>query len=174
MVTRRNLDQAAVGLAYGHGVGLLEKNRNNTLDSSPITVTMPGWLVGGAGRKVTIRREDLGMQVLRTVFNIEDDLADRFVKLDAVVDDARMKQRSVAVEELEEAAERVLRQGAQMDKFGAPNTFFGIFDALVRIGGVGKAHRESALVLEITPPGGQTVTKFFMDTPTATVGAGEA
>ena len=105
------------------------------------------------------------MAILRTLFNVEDSLTKRFVTLDAVVDDARAKQRSVAVAELEKAAEEVLSKGAQMDKVGAPNTFFGIFDALVRIGGLGKAHRESALVIEITPPGGQTVTKFFMDTP---------
>jgi hypothetical protein len=171
MVTRKSLDLAAVGLAYRHGTGLLEKNRNNTLDSQALTVTLPGWLVGGAGAKTTIQRDDLGMKLLRTLFNIEDDLAERFVTLDAVVDDARMKQRSVAVEELEKAADQVLRQGAQMDKFGAPNTFFGIFDALVRIGGLGKAHRESALVLEITPPGGEKVTKFFMDSPAVTVEA---
>ena len=76
-----------------------------------------------------------------------------------------MKQRAVPVSELEDVVTDVLSSGAAMDHMGAPNTFFGVFDALIRIGGLGKAHRESALVLEITPPGGQTVTRFFMDSP---------
>jgi hypothetical protein len=164
-VRKKSLDLAAVGVAYRHGQGLLEKNRDNRLDKEPLSVTMPGWLIGGAGAKVTIDHHGVGMAVLRTLFNIEDSLAKRTVALDALVDDARMKQRAVAVSELEEAVEEVLSRGADMDRMGAPNTFFGIFDALVRIGGLGKAHRESALVLEITPPGGQTVTKFFMDSP---------
>jgi hypothetical protein len=111
------------------------------------------------------------MAILRTLFNVEDSLAERFVRLDAVVDEARTTQRSVSVEELEKAEADVLKAGGRMDKFGAPNTFFGVFDAFVRVGGIGKAHRESALVLEITPPGGRTITRFFMDHPSVPAGA---
>jgi hypothetical protein len=39
---------------------------------------------------------------------------------------------------------------------------FAVFDELIAIGGNGRAHRASALILEIVPPGGQPVTRMFM------------
>ena len=112
------------------------------------------------------------MPILRTLFNVEDTLAKRLVMLDQAIDESRTMQRAISVDQLEAAAADVLKAGGNMDKFGAPNTFFGVFDALVRVGGIGKSHRESALILEITPPGGETVTRFLMDNPLVPASAG--
>ncbi|WP_291980645.1 hypothetical protein [Luteitalea sp.] len=170
LVTRRTPFQALVGLALTDANA--QKNRDNTLESAPVTVTLPGFMTGGAPRKESFDRDDPQMAILRTLLNVEDSLAKRFVRLDAVVDDARTTQRAVSLGELEKVEADVLKAGGEMDKFGAPNTFFGVFDALVRVGGLGKAHRESAMVLEITPPGGETVTRFFMDSPLVSADAG--
>ncbi|MGE0450316.1 MAG: hypothetical protein AB7Q29_12135 [Vicinamibacterales bacterium] len=160
-VRRKSRSLAAVGLAYRDGAALLQKHRANLLDKQSITVSLPAWLADGGGKRVSIDLQ--GRELLRTLFSIEESLAARFVALDLLIDDARRRQRAVAVAELEKAVEEVLACGAQMDAIGGPNSFFGVFDALVRIGGLGKAHRESVFVLELTPPGGDTVTKFFMD-----------
>jgi hypothetical protein len=50
-----------------------------------------------------------------------------------------------------------------LDTFAGQNAFFGVFDAIVQAGSNGKGRRESALVLEITPPGTtETVTRVLM------------
>jgi hypothetical protein len=67
----------------------------------------------------------------------------------------------VTVDDLEELARALVATAADMNELGGPNAFFGIIDALVAEG-AGKRRRESALVLEITPPGGQKITKVFM------------
>ncbi len=97
------------------------------------------------------------------MFLIERSLSDRLGKLDQTIDDARLKQRPVSPEDLVDAAKDVADAAASMDQFNGPNSFFAIIDTLIARGGAGKAHRESALVLTITPPGGQPVTKMFME-----------
>ena len=106
---------------------------------------------------------DFRKSILTTLFLIERSLSDRLGRLDQTIDDARLKQRPVSPEDLVDAAKDVAGAAANMDQFNGPNSFFAIIDTLIARGGAGKAHRESALVLTITPPGGQPVTKMFME-----------
>ena len=169
LVTRDKPHQALIGLALTDANA--QKHRDNTIENSPVVVTVPGFITGGSARPESFDRDDPQMPILRTLFNVEDALVRRFVRLDAVVDRARTTTTAVPVDELEQAQADVLKAGGSLDKFGAPNAFFAVFDAFIRVGGIGKAHRESALVLEITPPGGETVTRFFMDSPKVPAGA---
>jgi hypothetical protein len=160
MVRRGSADLSGVGLAYAHGKEAFELHRAATLVKTPVQVSLPGWVTGGQGSTVVLRMPFL--QQLDMLFFVEDELVKRFTRLDTVIDTARKTKSAVSLAQLEDAATKVLDQGATIDKF-APNAFFAVFDALVRVGGLGKSHRESALLLEITPPGGETVTRFFMD-----------
>ena len=170
LVTRDKPHQALIGLAYLSDANA-QKHRNNTIENAPVVVTLPGFLTGGPAKAASFDRDDVQMPILRTLFRVEDELATRLVTLDASIDQARTTQHAVSVDQLEDAVADVLKAGGSIDKFGAPNTFFGIFDALIRVGGIGKSHRESAMILEITPPGGETVTRFFMDNPSVPAGA---
>ena len=65
--------------------------------------------------------------------------------------------------DLEAAARDFVAEAANLDQFGCENTFFGVFDAFIEIGSNGKTHRESTLILQITPPGAPAaITKYLM------------
>jgi hypothetical protein len=69
----------------------------------------------------------------------------------------------VPVDKLQEAARGFVEMADDLDTFAGQNAFFGVFDAMVRAGSNSKGRRESALVLEITPPGAnETVTRVLM------------
>jgi len=53
--------------------------------------------------------------------------------------------------------------------FGRENSFFVVFDRLVLEGSGGKSPRASALILEITPSGGEKVTKVMTGAKPAAV-----
>jgi hypothetical protein len=164
LMRRDTPHQSPIGVAYLRD-DVFARHARGTLESVPIGITMPGFLTGGRSLSETIDTQSFQMTMLAVLYRSEDTLARAFTSLDSAIDRARHGTSPVTIGELEAAARAVLEAGGGLDRFGALNTFFGIFDALVRVGSHGKAHRESALVLEITPPGGETVTRFFMDHP---------
>jgi hypothetical protein len=89
--------------------------------------------------------------------------ANRLDKLDVTIKQARTQSAPVQESQLEDAALGFVQEAADLDKFGCENTFFGVFDAFIEIGSNGKTHRESTLILKITPPGATTpITKYLM------------
>jgi hypothetical protein len=164
---KEKLAKAAIGLAYADaGVAKTFYEEGSTaLEKASIQVRVPGAITGGASMLDTIGpvEKDSRKSILTTLFLIERSLSERLGKLDQTIDDARMKQKPVSPENLVDAAKAVADAAAAMDQFNGPNSFFAIVDTLIARGGAGKAHRESALVLTITPPGGQAVTKMFME-----------
>ena len=164
--SRERAFKAAIGLAYANpDVATIFYDQGITqLERTTITVRVPGAITGGASVNDTIGTVDRDPRksILGTLFNVEAALAERLGRLDRKIDEARLRQKPIEVEELEEAARAVMSAAGDMNQFGGPNTFFAIFDELIAIGGAGKAHRESALVLEIQPPDGEKVTKFLM------------
>ena len=164
---KEKLAKAAIGLAYADD-GVAKKfyeEGPTALEQASIKVRVPGAITGGASMLDTIGPvgKDFRKSILTTLFLIERSLSDRLGKLDQTIDDARMKQKPVSPEDLVDAAKDVADAAAGMDQFNGPNSFFAIIDTLIARGGAGKAHRESALVLTITPPGGQPITKMFME-----------
>jgi hypothetical protein len=164
---REKLAKAAIGLAYANDMvaRMFYETGQTALEKASIKVRVPGSITGGASMLDTIGPigTDFRKSILTTLFLIERALSDRLGKLDQTIDDARLKQRPVSPEDLVDAAKDVADAAAGMDQFNGPNSFFAIIDTLIARGGAGKAHRESALVLTITPPGGQPVTKMFME-----------
>ncbi len=164
--SRERAFKAAIGLAYANdAIAAIFYDQGITkLERTSITVRIPGAITGGASVNDTIGAVDRDPRksILGTLFNVEARLSERLGRLDRRIDEARLRQKPIEVEELEEAARDVVSAAGDMNAFGGPNTFFAIFDELIAIGGAGKAHRESALVLEIQPPGGDKVTKFLM------------
>jgi hypothetical protein len=164
---REKLTKAAIGLAYASDsvASTFYDVGQTALEKASIKVRVPASITGGATMLDTIGPlgTDFRKSILTTLFLIERSLSDRLGKLDQTIDDARLKQKPVSPEDLVDAAKDVAAAAADMDQFNGPNSFFAIIDTLIARGGAGKAHRESALVLTITPPGGQPVTKMFME-----------
>jgi hypothetical protein len=128
-----------------------------TFKNTHITVTLPGWFAHGAPQKVELRPET--KEALIAVYSIEKTFADRFVKLDALIDKLRNKG-FVKPDDLNDHVAAFVDMAPDLDDFRT-NAFFAVFDRLVMEGSNGRAPRESALVLEITPTGGQKVTKVL-------------
>ena len=164
---REKMTKAAIGLAYASDAvaKMFYETGQTALEKASIKVRVPGSITGGASMVDTIGPlgHDFRKSILTTLFLIERSLSDRLGTLDQTIDDARLKQKPVSPEDLVDAAKDVADAAASMDQFNGPNSFFAIIDTLIARGGAGKAHRESALVLTITPPGGQPVTKMFME-----------
>jgi len=66
----------------------------------------------------------------------------------------------VSADELNEQVREFVEMSDDLNEF-RENAFFAVFDRLVHEGSGGRAPRSSSLVLEITPPGGKTVTKVL-------------
>ena len=113
------------------------------------TVTLPAWFTGKTPREQGLT--DADRQILVTLYGVEEELVTRLVELDAVVDRCLAGATAVPVSDLEKASLRFVEMFDDVDKFGGQNTFFGVFDAVVRAGSGGKGRHQSALVLEITP-----------------------
>jgi hypothetical protein len=164
--SRERAQLAAVGVAYANDeVARVFYDEGFTrLQEASIKVRLPAVVTGGAALTDTIgpATTDPRKQILVALFNVEQSLSSRLARLDQAIDDARTKQRAVSADELEASARAAVSAAAAMDRFDGPNAFFAVFDDLIAIGGNGRAHRASALVLEIVPPGGQPVTRMFM------------
>lgn len=146
----------ATAAAYARD-GFASFNSNNS------SVTVPAWFTRGTPRTVTLPSGSAQRQILSRLYRLESDLADGLAKLDATVDTARSKHAPVNEPDLEAAARGFVASGADIDKFGTINTFFGVFDAFVQQGNGGRVRPASTLILQITPAGSQTpVTKYLM------------
>jgi hypothetical protein len=166
---KEKMAKASIGLAYADDAvaKIFYEIGQTELEKRSLKVRVPGSITGGSPMIDTIGplSTDFRKSILTTLFLIERSLSERLGKLDKMIDDARLKQRPVSPEDLVDAAKDVASAAARMDEFNGPNSFFAIVDSLIAKGGAGKAHRESALVLTITPKGEQPVTKMFMEGP---------
>ncbi len=123
-----------------------------------ITVTLPASFTRGAA--ATVELPSVLKQSLVTLYNVERKFLERLVELDAAVDMLRNETGGVTANDLNRLVKRFVETADDLT-FGRENTFFAVFDRLVQEGGGGKARRNSVLVLEITPPGGEMVTKVL-------------
>jgi hypothetical protein len=98
---------------------------------------------------------------LITLYNVEARFLDRLVRLDATIDALRDELGGVSAGDLNKQVKDLVEMADDLTKFGRENAFFGVFDRLVTEGSGGKALRNSALVLEITPARGKTVNKVL-------------
>lgn len=146
----------ATAAAFAHD-GFATFNSNNS------AVTLPAWFTRGAPRTVTLSSGSAQRMILSRLYRLESDLADGLATLDQTVDKARAARAAVSEPDLESAARGFVASGADIDKFGTINTFFGVFDAFIQQGNVGRVRPASTLILQITPAGSQTpVTKYLM------------
>jgi hypothetical protein len=158
---------AAVGFAYLDPTGEFENLfRRNLLtksgQSSDVVIQLPAWFTGKGNV-----RETLGLprrSLIRSLFALEDRFVKRLMKLDGAVDRIAKGQEPVSLEDFERHARRFVSMADDMDNAGVGrfNTFLGIFDRLVLEGSQGRGQRKTAMILEITPEGCETVTKVFM------------
>jgi hypothetical protein len=158
---------AAVGFAYLDRTGEFENLfRRNLLtksgQSSDVVIQLPAWFTGKGNV-----RETLGLprrSLIRSLFALEDRFVKRLMKLDGAVDRIAKGQEPVSLEDFERHARRFVSMADDMDNAGVGrfNTFLGIFDRLVLEGSQGRGQRKTAMILEITPEGCETVTKVFM------------
>jgi hypothetical protein len=125
---------------------------------SDVLVTLPAWFTKGSAQK--IRLQNLHKQVLITLYNVENRFLNRLVRLDATIDALRDELEGVSADELNEQVREFVEMSDDLNEF-RENAFFAVFDRLVHEGSGGRAPRSSSLVLEITPPGGKTVTKVL-------------
>jgi hypothetical protein len=126
--------------------------------NSRMTVTLPGWFTKGGPQRVELSAPI--KQVLFTLFSIEREFIKRLATLDETIDALRDGLRGVSSDELNRQVRKFIEMSDDLNDF-RENAFFAIFDRLAMAGSGGKALRQSALVLEITPAGGQKVTKVL-------------
>jgi hypothetical protein len=152
---------ARVGFAYQSPAfyELYKKGFTAVLSNGKL-VTLPGWFTGGAPQVVDLQEPVRPLVV--TLFNVEDSYVKRLVALDALVDASVQKKEPIPADELQKAARDFVGMADDLDSFGRENSFFAMFDKLVLEGSNGKWRRESAVVLNIEPPGGQPVVKYLM------------
>ena len=154
---------ADIGFAY-LSPAAAQLHAQGILTERAKTVVLPSWFTGDAPREVALGRGR--RTILNTLFEVENQLIERLQRLSSAIDRAVSEKESVPVMELQRAARRFVDMADELEKFGRrENTFFAVFDHLVQVGSGGKGRRESALILEITPPGGETITKIFQSAP---------
>ena len=124
------------------------------------SVTLPRWFTGGAPRQVALAPEFRQMVV--TLFETESNYVKRLLALDALVDTSIQRGEPIGLDALQKAAADFVGYADDLDKIGRENSFFAIFDKLVQEGSSGKWRRDSAVVLDIEPPGGERVIKYLM------------
>jgi hypothetical protein len=124
------------------------------------SVTLPRWFTGGAPRQVALAPEFRQMVV--TLFETESNYVKRLLALDALVDASIQRGEPIGLDALQKAAADFVGYADDLDKIGRENSFFAIFDKLVQEGSSGKWRRDSAVVLDIEPPGGERVIKYLM------------
>jgi hypothetical protein len=146
------LEPEFIKIAYGLGT--------NALKTTKKLFFLPPWFTKGPAKKVSL--DEPQRIVLATLFNVEKSYAKRLRELDELVDAATTTGTPVKLDDLVDAARRFVKMADSLDTFGRVNTFFAIFDKLAREGSSSKGRRRAALILEITPPGREKVTKFLM------------
>lgn len=146
---------ARLGFAY-LDPALYERFRLDPLLRQRIDVVLPSWFTGGSPLSVTLPNNDL----LASLFRTEDAYLRRLGALDELVDRIRDSQ-AVTIDDLQQASKDFLAMAGKIDNW-AVNAFFAVFDGLIQFDSGGKAIRESAMVLEITPPGDtEPIRKIF-------------
>jgi hypothetical protein len=125
---------------------------------SEVLVTLPAWFTKGPAQRV--RLQNFHKQVLIALYNVENTFLNRLVRLDATIDGLRDELEGVSADDLNGQVRAFVQMSDDLNEF-RENAFFAVFDRLVHEGSGGKAPRNSALVLEITPQGGKTVTKVL-------------
>jgi hypothetical protein len=130
--------------------------------TSNITYTEPAWF---NGTSKDIQRElpfdilggavEVNRVALSTLYNIQLSYEDALVKLAQLASSGQ----PIPIAELDRASGKFVSMAADIDQYKA-NAFFCILDSLVRQA-VGP--RPSALVMQITPPGGQMITKILTE-----------
>lgn len=164
LIQRKNDRLAAVGFAYldPYFADLYYRQGFTALLNDDRAIRLPNWFTGGETRIVPLPARDAGRHVLATLFAMEQKMADRLARLDEVVDEARKQKRPVKDSELEQAAKDFVATAAKIDQFISVNSFFAVFDRFIYEGSRGKGFRQSAMILQIQPPGEtEPVTKFF-------------
>lgn len=141
-----------VGLAYMDG------------EEDAQSVTLPGWLTGGAPQRRSINE---GRRILlTTLFATENKFVKKLKNLDTAFTQAKKAGETVSVTELQKTTKQFTQMSSELAKRARDerySPFFAVFDQLVRAAGNGQEVRQSAMILKVTPPGGTTVTKYFMD-----------
>jgi hypothetical protein len=127
-----------------------------------IAYTEPAWF---NGTSKDIQRElpfdilggavDVNRVALSALYKIQLSYENALVKLAQLA----ASGQPVPIAELDQASDKFVSMAADIDRYKA-NAFFCVLDSLVRQA-VGP--RPSALVMQITPPGGQMVTKILTE-----------
>ena len=112
----------------------------------------------GGGRKTLPK--PLNHMVI-SLLHMERTLIKRLSRLYAIIDDARTNDRPVSDAELEESAREFVEMASNLDGTGRLNSFFAVFDALVKEGSNGKGYRESSMILELQTGSDNPVTKYL-------------
>ena len=129
-----------------------------TFKNLHVRVTLPGWFTKGAPQRPEL--SDSIKQVLTTLYNVEASYINKLVKLDVIMDELRAPGAAVDPKVLDKLAKDFVSMADNLDEF-RENAFFAVFDCLIKEGSGGRAQRNSALLLEITPQGAATVTKYI-------------
>jgi hypothetical protein len=125
---------------------------------SDVLVTLPPWFTKASAQSV--RLQNSLKQVLITLYNIENTFLNRLVQLDSTIDALRDERGGISADRLNKQVKEFMQMSDDLNQF-RENAFFTVFDRLVHEGSGGKVPRNSSLVLDITPPGGQKVTKVL-------------
>ncbi|HEY6392221.1 MAG TPA: hypothetical protein VIX89_13130 [Bryobacteraceae bacterium] len=137
--------------------------------TAAIVYTEPAWF---NGTSKDIRRQlpfdllgaavDVNRLALSTLFNIQLSYEDALVKLAELASSGQ----PVPIADLDRASAKFVSMAADVDRYKA-NAFFCVLDSLVR---QATGPRPSALMMQITPPGGKMVTKILTE-PNRQLGA---
>jgi hypothetical protein len=162
--TANDGDLQNIGFAYiaGTDYTTLIQDGFAAFMNANATLQLPSWAPGGP-RQVFLPATSSIRRNLLNLYQVETLTANRLDNLDVTVNKARTRSVPVQESDLEDAARAFVEESAPLDAWGCENTFFGVFDAFIEIGSNGKTHRESTLILQITPPGATTpITKYLM------------
>jgi hypothetical protein len=156
-----------VGFAY------LSKNLHDLYDREGPTalsqwksVVLPAWYTRGAPQRVALSTFDIAQ--LRSLCHLEKEYASRLVELDDLLDRVILLQQPISPSDWLRAASQFEKLAPALDEY-RENAFFAIFDKLIEQGAGGKAIRESVMVLELTPLGGEKIVKILSASPAGTV-----
>jgi len=125
---------------------------------SHVHVTLPSWFTKGAPQ--TPELIDAQKQSLITLYNYQEKFLVRLAALDDTLDSLRQHSSGISSDNLNKQVRKFVEMADDLDDY-RENAFFAVFDRLVAEGSGGKAPRKSSLVLEITAPGKETVTKVL-------------
>ncbi len=123
------------------------------------SVTLPSWHTGGAPSTVQLSRTDIAM--LQTLCGIEKTYGKRIVRLGKILNEAIDRGKPVPLGKLKEEAKKFVEMLDKLDEW-RENAFFATLDKLIAEFSGGATARKSAMILEITPPGGKKVTRVLM------------